>query len=246
MKIPKGLDVGLWLMSNLTDEALSAMYDKKPVEVKRAILDPLINAASSISATVFTPAIEAFANYSFFREAPIVPRGEQHLPNCLQYDANSSWVAKLFGEAGFSPRKVDHLIYGYLGYLGNFASHAPNYLERGMGLNDVPMIRRFSFEPYKNPKIVKEYYEAYDEQEKLYTGYKLERQQGKKVKPPEDYDPALHKRLKSAHEIMSRISKREKVILEDPKLTYSERKAKIQELENRRVELCEKVFRRAH
>ena len=247
VKIPKGLDVGIRLMANLTDEALGAMYDEKPVNVKRAILDPIVKATPSITATVFTPAIEAWGNYSFFRDAPIVPRGEENLPKRLQYDTSTSTVSKIFGDlTDNSPRKVDYLINGYLGYLGRFTSHIPNYYERGMGLEDLPMIRRFSFEPYKNPQIVKDYYEAYNRQQELYNGYKLEWQQGKKVDLPEDYDPALHKRLRAAQEPMRKISRQEKLILEDPKLSYEERKAKIRELEKRRVALCEKVFKRAH
>ena len=196
-----------------------------------------------MTATIITPAIEVSigkGGYSFFRQTPIVPQREQHLNPEMQYDANTSSVAKLFGQmTGWSPRKLDYLINGYFGFMGRFASHAPNYLERGIGWDEAPMIRRFIFEPYKNPKIVKEYYEAYDEQTSHYNTYKLTKEK------PEDYDPALYKRLKASHETMSKISKLEKRIIDDPKLSYDERKAKLRELEKRRIALCEKVFRRA-
>ena len=122
--------------------------------------------------------------------------------------------------------------------MGRFAAHVPNYVERGgIGLDEMPMIRRFVFEPYKNPQIVKDYYEAYDEQFSHYNTYKLTREK------PDGFDPALYKRLKVAQEPMRKISKLEQRILDDPKLSCDERKAKIRELEKRRIVLCEKVFK---
>ena len=236
VRIPKGVDLGIRLLSTLTDEFLGKIADNDPIEARR-IAKVFRDAAPSIMPTIIEPAFEVWANYSYFRDAPIVPFREQNLPKHLQYGTSTSTVAKMFGEyTGASPRQVDYLINGYLGFLGRFFSG---------GSDEIPIARRFIFDPYKNPKIVKDYYEAYNEQEKLFNGYKLEREQGKKPKLPDDYDPALHKRLKAASETMRRISKREKLILEDPKLSSDERTEKLRELEQRRVALCEKVFQRA-
>ena len=246
VRIPKGVDLGIRLLSTLTDEFLGKIADNDPIEARR-IAKVFRDAAPSIMPTIIEPAFEVWANYSYFRDAPIVPFREQNLPKHLQYGTSTSTVAKIFGEyTGASPRQIDYLINGYLGFLGRFASRIPDYLgNRPLSIDELPIVRRFAFDPYKNPKIVKDYYEAYNEQEKLFNGYKLEREQGKKPKLPDDYDPALHKRLKAASETMRRISKREKLILEDPKLTSDERTEKLRELEQRRVALCEKVFQRA-
>ena len=134
------------------------------------------------------------------------------------------------------------LINGYLGFMGRFLTHVPNYGARGLrgefpiDWDEVPMVRRFVFTPYKNPKIVKEFYEAYDEQEQLHNEYKLTKER------PADYDAALHKRIKSSYEAMHKISKQEKLILQDTKLRNDERKEKLRELEKRRVAICERVF----
>ena len=238
VKIPKGMDFGLRFMSNLTDEALSCIWDKKPIEFSR-FGQTIWNALPSLTATIITPAVEVLANYSFFRKAPIVPQREQHLNPEMQFGTHTSNVAKAFGQmTGFSPRKLDYLIQGYLGSFGTFMSKIPNFAERGFDWDEMPMIRRFIFEPYKNPKIVQKYYEAYDEQFSHYNTYKLTR------KKPDGFDPALYKRLQAAHETMSKISKKEKAVLESPKFSYDERKAKIREPEKKRVALCEKVFKR--
>ena len=245
VKVPKGVDLSIRLMSAFTDEVLDKMIDDDPVEFDR-IKKAFIDAAPSLTATIFTPTIEAMANYSFFREAPIVPYSEQHLPKHLQYGSNTSSVAKLTGEIfGASPRKIDYLINGYFGFMGRTGSRIPDFLQRGITLDEVPMLRRFYFNPYKNPKVVKDFYEAYDEQEELLKGYKLERQKGEKVSLPEEYDARLHKRLKAAQETMRKLSKAQKAILDNPKLSFSERQEKIQALEKRRIALCEKVFKRA-
>lgn len=245
-KVPKGLDVSIKFMSALTDEFMDKMIDDDPVEFDR-IGKAFVDAAPSLTATIATPAIEALTNYSFFRGGPIVPYGEHDLPAEKQFGADTSWTAKFIGDKlGASPRKIDYMIQGYLGFMGRTFSKVPNFIERGgVPLDEMPMLRRFYFNPYKNPKIVKDYYEIYDEQQTLYNGYKLDRQRGKKVPLPDGYDAKLHARLKAAQEPMRALSKQQKRIIDNPKLSTEEREAKIQELEKKRIALCEKAFKRA-
>ncbi|MBQ6298641.1 MAG: glucosaminidase domain-containing protein [Selenomonadaceae bacterium] len=233
LRIPKGFDFGMRFMANLTDETIGAAFDNKPFEGKR-FWETFKGALPSLTATIISPAIEAYTNYSFFRDAPIVPLREQHLDAEAQYDANTSSVAKAFGQmTGWSPRKIDYMINGYLGFMGRFLTNPSTDPDK------FPMVRRFVFEPHKNPKIVKEYYEAYEEQTSHYNTYKQTKEK------PDDFDPALYKRLKAANETMRKISNRERAIQNDENLSYSERRAKLMELEKKRVALCEKVFNKA-
>lgn len=230
IRIPKGMDVGLRLIANLTDEAIKPFATEKPFEAKR-LLNTIWTALPSLTATVITPAAEVELNKSYFRDAPIVPKSEQHLPSHMQYGYDTSPVAKWFGEmTGWSPRKIDYLISGYLGFMGRFASNP------SLDWDKFPMIRRFVFTPYKNPKSVKEYYETYEKQEQLHNEYKLTK------KIPEGFDRALYKRIKASYELMHKISKQEQSILNNPDLSYDERKAKIQELEKRRVAIAERAL----
>ena len=163
-----------------------------------------------------------------------MPLREQHLDAEAQYDANTSSVAKAFGQmTGWSPRKIDYMINGYLGFMGRFLTNPSTDPDK------FPMVRRFVFEPYKNPKIVQDYYEAYEEQTSHYNTYKQTKEK------PDDFDPALYKRLKGANETMRKISNRERAIQNDENLSYSERRAKLMELEKKRVALCGKVFKHA-
>ena len=153
-----------------------------------------------------------------------------------QFDANTSSVAKEFGKlTGWSPRKIDYLISGYTDSMIS-SLLKPNTTDP----DKFPMVRRFVFEPYKNPKIVQEYYEAYEKQTSHYNTYKTTKEK------PDGYDPALYKRLEAIDEKMREISKRERKLQNDENLSYSERRAKLMELEKKRVALCERIFRRAY
>ena len=231
-KIPKGLDFGLKLFSTLTDAFTTSLIAKEPFEAKR-FAQTLRDAAPSLTATFLTPALEVGFNKSIFRDAPIVPYSEelQNLPEYKKYGPGNSPVAKKVGELiNCSPRKIDYLINGYFSEWGKIFSG---------NMDELPIVRRFVFDPYKNPKIVKDYYEALNEQAVLENEYK------DKKKKPDGYDPALHKRLKAAQETMRKLSKQERALLEDEKISSDERKKKLLALEKRRIALCERVFQKA-
>lgn len=244
-RIPKGMDVGLRLWANLTDELAGVFLDGNSFNGKR-LLSTLWQALPSLTATAITPAVEVLQNHSYFRGAPIDPKSEQHLPAHMRYDETTSWVAKQFGDmTGWSPRKIDYLINGYLGFMGRFVTHIPNYTGRlshgefPVGWDEFPITRRFVFTPYKNPKIVKDFYEVYEEQEQLYNEYKLTKER------PKGYDPALHRRIKDMYSKFRELSRRGKTILSNPDLSHDERKEKLREIEKRRVALAERVLQGA-
>lgn len=236
IRIPKGMDVILRATSALTEEYAAYLAENKPADWSR-ISTLLRNGLPSLTTTIFTPMIETMVNYSLFKDAPIVPHGQQNEPAYKQYGKNTSWVAKDLGELiNYSPRKIDHLIQGYGG------SQATWLTGGGDGL---PILRRFLFNPDKNPRIVQDYYKALEEQETLLKTYKAKRQDGEKVDLPEGYDRALHARLKAAQEPMRKISRMEMQITDSDKLSDDQKKEKLQKLERRRVDFCERVFKRA-
>ena len=234
IRIPKGMDVGIRLVSALMEETM-----KNDPASWRRVWKNFAGGFPSITSTIFTPALESYANYSIFRDAPVVPYSEQQRSARNQYGIHTSWVAKEIGDKlDYSPRKIDYLISGYLGFMGKFFTG---------GTEEFPMTRRFLFDPYKNPKIVQDYYEALDKQETMLRDYKFEkeRQKGHKVELPKEYDATLHKRLKSVQEKMRELSKKEKEIIDDQRLTRAQREEKLQKLEEKRIKLCEKALNKA-
>ena len=236
LRVPKGMDLGIKLTSALTEEFAMWLASNKPVEWKR-IVNNIGRGLPSITTTVFTPAVESWFNYSIFKDAPIVPYGQKDDPKYKQYGKNTSWVAKQLGKMfNQSPRQIDHLIAGYGGSMATALTG---------GSDGIPVVRRFMFDPDKNPRIVQDYYKALEEQEEMLAEYKARRADGEKVELPEDYDRGLHARLKKSREAMTKISKAEMRIMDDPKLDADTRKEKLRELEKRRVALCERVFGKA-
>lgn len=73
----------------------------------------------NITPQLIKPAIENVANYDFFKESPIVPRGLEGLSPKLQTKGDTSDIAKIIGNTlSLSPIQIDHLIGGYTGKLG--------------------------------------------------------------------------------------------------------------------------------
>ena len=236
LRVPKGMDLGIKLTSALTEEFAMWLASNKPVEWKR-IVNNIGRGLPSITTTIFTPALETYMNYSIFKDAPIVPYGQKDDPKYKQYGKNTSWFAKWLGKTfNQSPRVIDHLIAGYGGSMATALTG---------GSDGIPIVRRFLFNPDKNPRIVQDYYKALEEQEEMFAEYKARRADGEKVELPEDYDRGLHARLKNSSKAMSNISKAEMRIMDDPKLDADKRKEKLRELEKRRVALCERVLGKA-
>jgi hypothetical protein len=80
--------------------------------------------------TALSPLLEAMTNHSFFRNAPVVPQGEQRLEKKDQYGIYTSELAKEIGAFmdsiglgntnAASPRIIDNTLKGYTAGLGQY------------------------------------------------------------------------------------------------------------------------------
>ena len=200
--------------------------------------------------TALQPIIECAVNYDMFRKNAIVPARQQRLPDYMQHDSRTSDFAKFLGEeTGISPAKIDHFLYGYTGKLGqDFLRFGTNVVGLPFGrsidydsLTDLPIIsgmkRGFMRMPYRNPRILNEYYAALDEQTKLHNEFKLTK------KRPEGYNHSLFKKLEKAQKEMQKFTRMERKILDDPKLEANERDNRQLAIQKKRVALAEKLLR---
>ena len=232
-KIPKGMDLGIRLISNGIEEFLNSAYKKEPFKWE-SIKQPFKNALPDFFPTLMKPLWENATNYDTFREKPIVPISLQHDPEKLQYNTYTSSLSKAIGEiTGYSPMKLDHLIYGYTGYIGRLILQNRPY---GWTLDTFPMVRRFSFDPYKNPKQVSDYYNEWNRQSELKKEYEATK------KKPEEFNLRLYNRMKNGQEKMRNFSKREKAITDNPKLTAEQRREQIHRLNKERIAYLNRMF----
>lgn len=79
--------------------------------------------------TIARPLAENYTNFDIFSGLPIVSRGQEMKEPAYQYTDKTSEVAKVIGQAiNYSPIKIDHIIKGYLGYMGSTLTQMTNYL----------------------------------------------------------------------------------------------------------------------
>lgn len=241
-RIPKGHDVGIQLFSNWVEKGLNAAYAKDPITLKKA-LRPIADMLPSLMPTAVLPITEAMANYSFFTERPIVPRYQERLPNKMQYDSNTTSLAKFVGEqTDLSPKKIEHVLFGYTGGLGKAIPNTYDYATGKKQLNttieELPFARGIMITPYKNAQSVTDYYEAVNEQTKYYNELKTT---GKR---PEEFDPSLYGRIKAASPVMQNLSKMERAIADNADMPVEMKKQKQVEIQRKRIEIAKKVMGR--
>lgn len=255
LRIPKGQDVGLRVFTNAAQKVTNAMMGAEKIEGSKDFLKPVYDLLPSVMPTALAPVIENMANYSFFREAPIVPGYQQKLPGYMQYSPNSSAVAKafggssfakfFFGDQGVSPRKVDNLLYGYGGSIATTLATVGGMLYGGTfgdgvrvdtDLTSMPMLSGITSDLMKNPKTVTKYYEQFDKQSKYNAEFK---QTNKK---PAGYDPVLYAKMSKAKNYLSGLNRKERAILMDKSISVSEMKQKQKDIQEKRVYAMKKIL----
>ena len=74
------------------------------------------------------PLAENYTNFDIFSGLPVVSAGQQRKEPYLQYTEKTSEIAKLVGaQLNYSPIKIDKLLKGYFGYLGQTLGQVSNY-----------------------------------------------------------------------------------------------------------------------
>lgn len=152
---------------------VSAFVDQTPAHflLRGPDRNPVGSAAPSFNPvdllpTAVQPAVEVGANYSRFRNGPIVPPAmtegsatQARLPADQSTDSTSGiakGTSKLLGRVGVgvSPMKLDYLAQGYGGGLARTVSNLADFAGIGeqkpvtpLHANDIPMLRRFGGPP---------------------------------------------------------------------------------------------------
>lgn len=244
-RIPKPFDLAA-VFSNLPEKALQFVFDKDPQAfdgyVRRTLKDSSL--PSQISGLL--PLIEGMANYSFFKEGPIIPRAEQGLQYKDQYDPVrtttpariiAGGVEKLTGGKGAfknfsSPRIVDNTIQGLTAGLGKYATDVVDVILDKTGayerttkpaksIEQAPFTRSFLVDPNQGGKAMDKFYQMKDELTKEKASAKLNKTTFKKI--------GTLTRLNNASDRVSDLNKRIKAV-ERGNLSSKEKQARIKTL----------------
>jgi hypothetical protein len=261
VRMPKPFEVGM-IFGTAPERMLGKMMgDYTGAEVAKRLRVNLMETLNfNPVPQLIRPAIDVFrSNKDSFTGRPIVNDSESRLAPEAQYDARTSAVARAAGEAfGASPKQLEYLVRGYFGTLGTYAMQASDMLVRdAMGFPEAPE-KGLSRQPIlgtflrgndpTNTKYLTEFYDAFQETEKLHATVKSYRERGDFAKAAEvraranPAQVALVSRLRKVREQLSDLRKQEQRILE-ASFTPAEKKNRIDAITARKAQLTESVMR---
>lgn len=141
-RVPKPFDLSVF--ANITEKTLRYIHENDKDAFDGFIQNTLKEQSIPVQITGLVPIIEGMTNYSFFRQAPIIPQREQNLNKEDQKDIYTSNTAtliaggirKVLGEDNnfSSPRIIDNTIQGLTGGLGRYATDAIDVILESTGL----------------------------------------------------------------------------------------------------------------
>ena len=252
-RIPKPFEIGAF--GTLAERILEQMFDEEAEgKVFGDTLVRMLTDTFAINPTpqLFKPLLDIYANENAFTGAPIETEGQERLSKQERYNDRTSALAKALGgitgaflpqEIELSPVQIDHLIQGYLGWLGATIATTSNYAvmpfnegeypdanwinRASLGLaRDLPSpYSKYVTAFYKNGKAINQayadirHYAAIGQSEEV---QRILEERGDKISLAKLYD-------KTAKE-MANVRQHIRVIVADPQMTGAEKREEIDRL----------------
>ena len=203
-RFPKPFEVGT-LVSSVIEKTLDWVRTNEPQEFGKFAKDFFINNAKGFYPipTVIRPLAENAMNYSFFRDAPVVPKSlDKNLPNKFYYTEYTSETFKLIsktinglvGDDSFlatNPIHAENVFRSWTGGIGRYVIDTLDYaiikakiiddpIKPTDTLSKIPVIRAFDIRDvpgYSAQSIVK-FFEEYEKVEKIVNGMDFAKKAG--------------------------------------------------------------------
>lgn len=191
-RIPKPFELGI-VFGTLPEHLLS-WVDKNDPEALRSIVGALESVGlPGYMPTALLPVVENMANYSFFRDRPIVGQALSGLPAEMQTNPYTTETAKEIGHLlKVSPLKVENVVRGYFAGLGSYALSVSDEMLQVAGvttpppaptpeLSDLPLVKAFvAREPIgSEAESVNKFYTALEKAAEAKAGVEALMQAGK-------------------------------------------------------------------
>jgi len=203
-RFPKPFEVGT-LVSSVIEKSLDWVRTNEPQEFAKFAKEFFINNAKGFYPipTVARPIIENFMNYSFFRDAPLVPKSlDKNLPNKFYYTEYTSETFKLLsktinglvGDDSFfatKPIHAENVFRSWTGGLGRYIIDTLDYaiikakiiddpIKPTDTLSKIPVVRAFDVRDvpgYSAQSIVK-FFEEFEKVETIINGMDFAKKAG--------------------------------------------------------------------
>lgn len=248
-RIPKPFEVGLF--GSAVERALDAHYEKDPHAWDGFKERVFQNLTPNIIPTAFGPIRESFLSgergYDSFFDKYIIPEYQKDFPPDLQYGPStperSKAIAKMLGT---SPRKVDHVMRGWIGPAGQMPLDAIETALAKAGVikrperpdskpSQLPIVGKF-FAPDSQAQPVQDFYTELDD---LTERYKRFRTTG----VGEGFNYGRYKYFGRIASAISALYKRRREIEADMQMSGKEKRSKIDAIEKRIVGLAEQSLK---
>ena len=203
-RFPKPFEVGT-LVSSVIEKTLDWVRTNEPQEFGKFAKDFFFNNAKGFYPipTAIRPLAENAMNYSFFRDAPVVPKSlDKNLPNKFYYTEYTSETFKLLsktinglvGDDSFfatNPIHAENVFRSWTGGIGRYVIDTLDYaiikskiiddpIKPTDTLSKIPVIRAFDIRDvpgYSAQSIVK-FFEEYEKVEKIVNGMDFAKKTG--------------------------------------------------------------------
>lgn len=119
IEIPRPFEPGI-MFASIPEAAAAWMHEQDPDVFNSAMSHAWQQIRPDFAPPLVRETGEQLANYDYWAERPIVPRGQTDQPYEEQYGPGTTGLAKKVGEImGWSPRRIDHAIRGIFGGVGS-------------------------------------------------------------------------------------------------------------------------------
>ena len=203
-RFPKPFEVGT-LVSSMVEKTLDWVRTNEPQEFARFAKDFFVSNAKGFYPipTAVRPFAENFMNYSFFRDAPMIPKSlDKNLPNKFYYTEYTSETFKLVskllndlvGDDSFfatNPIHAENVFRSWTGGIGRYIIDTLDYvLVKGEIIDDpikptdtlskIPVVRAFDVRdvPGYSAKSIVRFFEEYEKVDTILNGMDFARKNG--------------------------------------------------------------------
>jgi hypothetical protein len=256
-RIPKPFELGI-LFGTLPERVWDWIDTNDPETLKDFARSAFGSFPNPIP-TATLPLIENMANWSIFRERPIVSRGKEFVEKSEQYGPYTSETAKKVGKFfNYSPAKIENLVQGYTAGLGRGALTMSDYLAGfttktkppAKTLADVPVLRAFvARSPSGSSESVEKFFKRLQEAEtarNTFLSLKREKRGDELRNYAEEHKGELkeYPKLRTVAELLKKARQKANAVREDDELTPAEKRDKLDALNFRMTDIARKGLER--
>jgi hypothetical protein len=246
-RIPKPFELGI-VFGTIPERMLHYGAGSQPAsDLGKSVAHAVFNTlALNPIPQIALPMVEVMTNKSFFKGSAIEGMADENKQAQDRYNAYTSDIAKLIGEAfGVSPKKVEHIVTGYTGTLGGYVLGTADMMARQiMGIESAdtpisryPVVKAFyqGDAPKTATKFQDEFYDALDTATQAYGSYKRAVEEGdvarqQELKESESKALGARVQLSRVQRQLSELSKRAEVVNNSNTLSGSQKREQLDEI----------------